>query len=129
MGPGKTKLIEALASLAYSIAKADGDIQSSEKRLFKSIIRKEFKDDSWIAEQRFEILDSAIAPSIDKAYENALNAIKDNIQLFDAEMSQKFLNVVESVADAFEGTEDIEDKLIDKMKKDFEDLVRSNERA
>lgn len=126
MGPGKTKLIEALASLAYSIAKADGDIQTSEKRLFKNILKKEFDEDSWIAEQRFELLDTAITPSIETAYSNALNAIKDNKEMFDQEMSKKFLNVVEGIADAFEGTEDIEDKLLNKMRKDFDRLQKSN---
>ncbi len=126
MSTGKSKLIEALASLAYSIAKADGDIQSSEKRLFKNILRKEFNEDAWIAEQRFDILDSAITPTIDKAYTNALNAIKDNTELFDEEMSKKFLNVVESIADAFEGTEDMEEKLLKKMRKDFEKIQKSN---
>ncbi len=129
MGPGNTKLIEALASLAYSIAKADGDIQSSEKRLFKNILKKEFNEDAWIAEQRFDLLDSAITPSIDTAYTNALNAIKDNIGLFNEEMSRKFLNVVEGIAEAFEGTEDIEDKLLKKMRADFKTLLESNAKA
>lgn len=127
MGTEKTKLIEALASLAYSIAKADGDIQASEKRLFKSIIRKEFKEDAWIAEHRFDILDSAITPSIEEAYSNALTAIRNYQEHFNEEMSRSFLSVVESVADAFEGTEDIETNLLDKMKSDFEKLLRCSE--
>jgi uncharacterized tellurite resistance protein B-like protein len=126
LGTEKTKLIEALASLAYSIAKADGNIQFSEKRLFKSIIKKEFKEDAWIAEHRFDILDSAITPTIEEAYKNALDAIRHYQDHFDKEMSRSFLNVVESVADAFEGTEDIETNLLEKMRADFDKLLNKS---
>lgn len=129
MGSDKSKLIEALAALAYSIAKADGDIQNSEKRLFKQIIKREFGDDAWIAEQRFDILDSAITPSIELAYKNALGTIRNNIVLFDESMSRKFMNVVVSVAESFQGMDQEESDLIDRMKVDFKKLVESQANA
>ena len=41
-------------------------------------------------------------------------------------MSDTILNVVESVAEAFEGTEDMESELINKMKADFDKLLQKN---
>lgn len=125
MNSGKHKLIEALAAMAYSIAKADGDIQNSEKRRFKNIIRQEFKEDSWVAEQRFELLDSAITPSLESAYQTALKEIKTYNDLFDQEMSSQFLRVIEKIADAFGGTDEEEEQLIEKMKVDFANLVKN----
>ena len=129
MGSGKHKLIEALAALAYSIAKADGDIQNTEKRRFKNIIREEFQEDSWVAEQRFELLDSAITPSLESAYKAALKEIKTYDNLFDLEMSQKFLRVIEKIADAFGGTDKEETDLIERMKSDFQKLIKNNQEA
>ena len=118
----RTELYQALAELAYAIAMADGVIQSDEKRKFKSIIRKELREDAWIAESRFDILDSAITPSLEGAYDNAIKMIRHRRGEFDAEMKEKFLTVISKVADAFGGPDDTEVDILEKLKTEFENL-------
>lgn len=115
-------MYQALAELAYAIAMADGVIQSEEKRKFKSIIRKELREDAWIAESRFDILDSAISPTLESAYSNAIKVIKLRRGEFDEELKKKFLTVVSRVADAFGGPDETEVNILEKLRVEFENL-------
>ncbi len=119
MNEERTELYEALAELSYAIAMADGKTQPEEKRRFRSIIRRELKGDAWIAESRFEILNSAISPSLNSAYDKALKIVQRRKDHFDDNMEKIFLNVIQKVADAFQGEDESEADIIDKLKADI----------
>ena len=122
MNEEKTELYEALAELTYAIAMADGSIQPEEKRRFRSIIRQELKEDAWIAESRFNILNSAISPSLDKAYQKAIQILERRQNFFDENMEKIFLTVVQKVADSFGGEDESETDIIDRLKADIEKI-------
>ena len=122
MNKDRTELYEALAELSYAIAMADGKIQPEEKRKFRSIIRQELKEDAWIAESRFEILNSAISPSLNSAFDKAIQIIRHRHASFDENMEKIFLNVIQKVADAFQGEDEIEADIIDSLKSEIEKI-------
>jgi uncharacterized tellurite resistance protein B-like protein len=122
MNKERTDLFQALAELAYAIAMADGTIQSEEKRKFRSIIRHELKEDAWIAESRFEILNSAISPGLTKSYDKAIKIIRHRRDYFDDEMQQTFLTVIQKVADSFQGEHESEADIIKNLKADIEKI-------
>ncbi len=122
MNKETTELYEALAELSYAIAMADGKIQPEEKRKFRSIIRQELKEDAWIAESRFEILNSAISPTLKSAYDKAIQIIHHRKSHFDGNMEKIFLNVIQKVADAFQGEDEMEEEIIDQLKGEIEKI-------
>ena len=123
MNKERTELYEALAELSYAIALADGTIQPEEKRKFRSIIRQELKGDAWIAESRFEILNTAISPSLNSAYDKAIKIVQHRQTHFDDKMEKIFLNVIQKVADAFQGDDESgEADIIEKLKNDIQKI-------
>jgi uncharacterized tellurite resistance protein B-like protein len=113
-------LVQALAELAYSIALADGELDTKEKKAFHEIIQSELGKSSWSAKNRFSILEERIAPNIDQSYKFAMFAIKTNKKDFSPELKQKFINVIERIAGSVEGLRTGEKEIIERFKKDIE---------
>ena len=115
-------LVQALAELAYSIALADGELEEKEKDAFNDIIESELGKSAWSAKNRFAILEERISPNIEQTYKFALFAIKTNKKDFEDGLKQKYINVIERVADSVEGLRQEERELIRRFKKDIEHI-------
>jgi uncharacterized tellurite resistance protein B-like protein len=113
-------LVQALAELAYSIALADGELEEKEKKAFNQIIESELGRSSWSAKNRFAILEERIAPNIEQSYKFAMFAIKTNKKDFSPQLKQKFINVIEKIAESVEGLRSEEKEIIERFKKDIE---------
>lgn len=111
-------LIQALAELAYSIALADGELQQNERSAFYKIIDSELKEDAWSAKNRFKLLEERVAPNVEQTYRFAMFAIKTNKKDFNEDLKEKFLNVIEGVANSVDGLRDKERQLINKFKEE-----------
>lgn len=113
-------LVQALAELAYSIALADGELEEKEKIAFNEIIESELGKSAWSAKNRFNILEERISPNIEQSYKFAMFAIKTNKKDFDSNLKQKYINVIERIANSVEGLREEEQDLIKRFKKDVE---------
>ncbi|MFN3402491.1 MAG: TerB family tellurite resistance protein [Cytophagaceae bacterium] len=113
----------AMGSLAYAIAKADGEIQEAEKQTIRSLAAKEFQledtDTEWI-EQMFNQLQQQNI-SLEDAYNYALDTLEANRFDFDftESMKKKCLTFMERVAEAFDDTSHEERSVISRFKKDM----------
>jgi len=119
------EIYRAIAELAYAVAKADGNLQSIEKETFFDIIQDELHSSAWSAQSRFDILEESMKPSVDHAYKMVIKTIKDNQHAFTAAMRQKFLTVMNRVAESYNGIVVQEQELINRFLKDTEGLVQS----
>ena len=113
-------LVQALAELAYSIALADGELEEKEKKAFNQIIVSELGKSAWSAKNRFAILEERIAPNVEHSYKFAMFAIKMNKKDFTPELKQKYINVIERVANSADGLRKTEKELIERFKRDVE---------
>jgi hypothetical protein len=119
---GQSQIYRAIAELAYAIAMVDGELQLEERLEFLDTIEKEWGDDSWIAESRFELLGNEVSPTIEHAYNNALFVVKRNhVALNDQLKAQLFL-LIERVAQAYAGTSQAESFVIERFRRDLNAL-------
>ena len=116
-------LILALAELAYSIALADGELETSEKDAFNETIEAELGKSAWSAKNKFSILDERVSPNIEQAYKNTMFTIKNNKEDFNDELKLKFIKVIEKIANSVDGLRIYERELIERFKRDIE-LIR-----
>lgn len=116
----------AMGSLAYAIAKADGQIQPEEIETIKKLAQKEFEldnvDTEWI-ETMFTRLEKDKV-SLDDAYQYAVDTLKANQYEFDfdAEMKNRCMKFMQRTAEAFQGTSNIEQSIIDKFQKEIDNF-------
>lgn len=115
----RNNIIRALAGLSYAIAMCDGELQESERKIFKETMEEELGDDFWIAESRFDLLENETTPSIENAYNHALFTIKRNRSAFSDDMKDTFVRTLDRVAEAYKGTEDSEEFIIGRLKQDL----------
>ena len=117
----KLNLYYALGELAYAIAQADGAIQKSEKKTLHQVVISELKKNN------FEIEDIEIIPRfleqdqvpIELTYKEAIDIMRENNFYLDAALKEKFINVLQNVANAFPPITDQEQALIDRFIKDI----------
>jgi uncharacterized tellurite resistance protein B-like protein len=119
----KHELYRAIAVLAYAMAMVDGELQAAEKKAFMSIIEKELGDDAWVAESRFELLESNLTPTIEHAYNYTLFVINKYKHLVNAQMKGQFIRVMEKIAKAHDGTSQAEEFVIERFKRDINNLL------
>lgn len=113
-------LVHALAELAYSIASADGKVEKKEKEAFNKIIESEFGKNAASAKNRFAILEEDSLPNIEHSFRYSMFAIKLNKKYFDKELKEKFINVIEQIADSVDGLRNQEKHLISQFKREIE---------
>lgn len=112
----KRELYRAIAEVAYAIARAGDGLQAEEREQFYAIINKHLDFDSWSAISRFEILEE-IHPDPNNAFEYALSEIRKNKHYLTPELKNHALEVVEAVAQAYQGKNIQELNLIERFKK------------
>ena len=118
----KREIYRAIAELAYVIAKADKGLSATERAAFYQIAQDELDYESWAAQSRFELLDEVLQPSIEKAYNYAIHDLKKHKDHFTPALRQKTLNVLQKVAASCNGLSANEAFIIDRFKKDLDDL-------
>ena len=114
----KREIHRAIGELAYVISKAQSGHELDEKKAFYEIIERELKFDAWAAESRFEILDEAVHPSLDHAYNDAIHEFKKYKEYLTPELKETTLRVMESVAKVYFKSE-IQQFVIDRLKEDL----------
>jgi hypothetical protein len=95
-------------------------LEEREKKAFNEIIESELGKRSWSAKNRFSILEERIAPNIEQSYKFAMFAIKTNKKDFSPQLKQKYINVIQRIADSVEGLRSEEKELIERFKRDIE---------
>lgn len=118
----KREIFRAIAEMAYVIAKADKGLSSEERIAFNKIIKEELEYESWIAQSRFDLLDEVTQPSIDKAYNEAINDFKKYKNHLTPELKEKALRVFIKVAESCSGLSSKEQFIIDRFNNDLREL-------
>jgi uncharacterized tellurite resistance protein B-like protein len=118
----KREIYRAIAEMAYVIAKADKGLSPAERQAFYKIAQEDLDYESWAAQSRFELLDEVLQPSIEKAYNYALHDLRKYKDSFTDELRKKAVDVMRKVADACSGLSANEAFIIDRFKKDLDDL-------
>nr|NQU91070.1 hypothetical protein [Bacteroidota bacterium] len=118
----------ALGQLVYAVAMADGSIQTEERtRLFYFVISEIVElhkegghgEDALLVfniEKEFHRLKDENVP-MKWAYENFIEFLENNKNDLDEKMKVTCLNAMEKIASAYNGIEDSEQVLIDKIMK------------
>jgi hypothetical protein len=118
----KREIYRAIAELAYVVAKADKGLSAEERIAFYKIAAEDLDYDSWAAQSRFELLDDVTHPSIEKAYNDAIHELKKYKDHFTSELKEKALLVLQKVAASCNGLSANEAFIIDRFKKDLQQL-------
>jgi uncharacterized tellurite resistance protein B-like protein len=114
---------KAMGSLAYAIAKADGQIQEQEKEIIRKLAQKEFEisdsDNEWIENMFVSLEEKKI--SLEDAYNYALDVLEANRFDFDFDqlMKEKCVRFIERIAEEFDGISTDEQLVIKRFKKDI----------
>ena len=114
---------KAMGSLAYAIAKADGQIQEEEKEIIRKLAQKEFElidsDNEWIENMFASLEESKI--SLEDAYNYALDVLEANRFDFDFDqsMKNKCVRFMERIAEECSGISVAEQLVIKKFKQDI----------
>ena len=117
-------LYYALGELAYAIAKADGAIQNEEKQTLHHIVISELKKNNFDIEN-IEIIPRFMEQDhvpVETTYQEALDVMRTNSFYLNEILKEKFISFIQTVADAFPPVTTEEQFIIDRFKKDINDL-------
>lgn len=115
----------AIGEIAYTIARADGQIQKQEKEKFQAIVAAELRckdHDFNVSDIIFQIMEKDHT-SIQEAYDSAIKQIKINSHYLSPILKRTFIAVIEKIAKAFMPVTADEKSIIEKFKKDIEPLT------
>ncbi|GIK69635.1 MAG: TerB family tellurite resistance protein [Bacteroidetes bacterium] len=118
------RIYYAIGLLAYSVAKADGEIQKEEKERLQNILLEEFKNgyaDTDISEIIFEILRKD-KQNYETAYNWAINELKVCSHKLTPEIKLHLLAVMNKVAKAFPPVTYNEEVVMNKLETDIQKL-------
>lgn len=117
-------LYYALGLLAYSIAKVDGTVQKEEKNNFHKILSDEFNKHNLgfdYSEIIFKILDKDKMDT-ETSYRWAMEEMKQYDYFFTPDLKNKFIDILQKVAEVFPPVTEEEKKFIEQASKDINDL-------
>lgn len=117
-------LYYALGELAYAIAKADGAIQNEEKQILHHIVISELKKNNFDIEN-IEIIPRFMEQDdvpVETTYREALDLMRTNNIYLSETLKEKFISFIQTVADAFPPVTIEEQSIIDRFKKDINEL-------
>lgn len=116
----------AIGELAYAIARADGAIQKEEREKFHDLVSEELKSNNYdfdISDIIFQVLDRDKYADAKTSYDWAIKEIRLNSHYLSPELKQKFINVMEKVAQAYPPVTYEETNILEKFKKDIDPLI------
>jgi len=111
----------AIGELAYAVARADGTIQTEEKKKFHDIVTEELKNKEYsfnVSDIIFRLMDKDKYDS-KTTYDWAMRQIKVNSHYLSPDLKKKFISVMEKIAEAFPPKSVEETNLIDRFKEDI----------
>ena len=114
-------LYYALGELAYAIAKADGKIQKEEKKTIHDIVIAELKKNNFYFEDLELIIQFIQKDNLpfEKIYDEALDVMRQNSFYLDKSLKEKFMSIIQKIANAFPPVTKSEQCIIDKFEKDL----------
>ena len=110
-------IYRAISSLAFALAKADGNIQDVEKEAFIEILQEEFGKDSWSAVSRFDLLED-LNPSVENTYNEAMGVLRMYKKTFTPIVKEKAVRILLKVAESFRGITEMESIFIERFKRE-----------
>jgi uncharacterized tellurite resistance protein B-like protein len=116
----------AIGELAYAVARADGTIQKEEREKFHDLVSEELKSNNYdfdISDIIFQVLDRDKYVDAKTSYDWAIKEIRLNSHYLSPELKQKFINVMEKVAQAYPPVTYEETTILEKFKKDIDPLI------
>jgi uncharacterized tellurite resistance protein B-like protein len=114
----------AIGELAYSVAKADGQVQPAERKKFRDMVVEELEKDNYgcnVAHIIFQIMDKDEATMPD-SYHWALKTLKTNSHYLTDGLKERFICVMEKVASAYPPVTVEEEALMVRFRKDIAPL-------
>ncbi len=116
----KEKLHESFGELIYAVAMADGSVQEEEKNMLVDFL----KDYSWGDEVLWSFnYEEANKQELKNAYDKAFSVM---VEFGPFPEFYEFMELLEKVADASDGIDDEERKLIDKFQSEIQEAFVNN---
>lgn len=117
----------------YAVADVDGTISQKEKEKLAEIVRKELvpsekrvdaygTDVAFYSEFQFDIEEDTIAEP-DVALESFLDFVKEHPSAFTTQMKETCIKIVKELADAYRGTNRLEEILVNKLETRLKALI------
>lgn len=119
------RLYYALGELAYAVAKADGQINFEERNKLHDIVVKGAKCHNYefnVSEIIFHILQKENIFNVEDSYRSAMREIKANSKYLTDDMKAEFAAVLDKVARAFNSITKEERELIERFRKDIDEI-------
>jgi uncharacterized tellurite resistance protein B-like protein len=114
----------AIGELAYAVACADGSIQKEERQKFQDIVKSELEQGHHvfdIASIIFQIMDKDKV-GLMLTYEMAMKQIRVNSHYLSPELKEKFIRVMERVAEAYPPVTSSEEEIVKRFKRDIAEI-------
>ena len=112
----------ALGELAYSIARADGQVQEKERKKFHDIVAAELRCGDYdfdLTDIIFQIMEKE-GVDAETSYNWAMKEIRLNGHYLSPELKALFIKVIEKVAKAYPPVTIQEQDILDKFRADIE---------
>lgn len=117
-------LYRAMGELAYAIAKSDKVLSKEEREAFLMVIDQDLGRESWLAKDRFEMLENQlIQTNIEKTYNHVMYLLKINKDALTGDIVKKFKDVVNSIAQATVQMTEEEKSLLNRFHQDLNAIV------
>ncbi len=114
----------AIGQLAFAVAFSDGKIQKEESENFHKIVLDELNNSAYdfdISDIIFQVMKKDKMDS-NTAYEWAIKEIKTNSHYLSPQLKDKFISVIEKIAEAYPPVTSEESDIINRFKKDIKDV-------
>jgi len=114
----------AIGELAYSVARADGEIQKEEKKKFHDLVEAELRNKEFnfnVSDIIFQLMERDKFDS-ETTYNWAMKEIKLNSHYLSPQLKEKFICVMQKVAEAFPPVTKGEQAIIEKFKEEIKDI-------
>lgn len=111
----------AIGQLAFAVAFSDGKVQKEEREKFQNIVVQELKREDYsfdVADIVFQIMEKDKMDS-STVYDWAMKEIKTNGHYLSPVLKQKFLSVMDKVANAYPPITNDERSIINRFKNDI----------
>ena len=112
----------AIGELAYTIARADGEVQKEERRRFEQILREELNEGEGhekVGEIIFKLMDKRDYFDSAATYDLALQTIRTNGHYLSPDLKNKFTHLLEKVAEAHPPVTSEENAILRKFRRDI----------
>lgn len=129
-----------LGKLLYAVAEIDGTISQKEKKSLQDIIKKELvpsethtdefgTDVAYYAEIEFDFLADKKIHDTEWAFDSFIDYVDEHRTAFDEKMKKVSLKLVKKLAAAYQGTNNKEKALIEKLKQKLDEIEVKKEKV